>query len=486
VGALALLAAVASARGELGGSAIRRAPPAAFARAARAASRRAVPRAAASMGAEPPTIAWLPKLGKEGPDTGPMAEDALTLPVFPLGSVCYLPFTSHVLNIFEPRYRSMYSDILFNGSRRFVVTMIDPETGQLAKTGVVFYLDDLKGVCARGPVAPDRRATRRRACQAVPVRGCSHLWPLPSRRATACARGRRVYAGSSVAAEHAHGTLAVRARRWLHAAAPLPQPSCALADPVCAVLRPRPPPTARARVSLVASLASAEVSEQTGDAVKYVCSHSVIGRVEIDRVLNPQAWSSRETYLKARVTLLAEPHAPVPMEAPSAREAELTAAFARLVAVQAETNEMPRFTEHMLRTLNVTAAQDDEALWRTIGAWHALQEERVLAVQQRMQADLSRRVIDYFREKNGPDASVPPRVRLEDLPADVRADLGRIQEGYRVQLEDVTESPFGEPFQLLLQAKGHEARLELFLAMVTQEVERLGRRASLKKLFDLS
>jgi hypothetical protein len=147
---------------------------------------------------------------------------------------------------------------------------------------------------------------------------------------------------------------------------------------------------------------------------------------------------------------------------------------------------MPRFTEHMLRTLNVTAAQDDEALWRTIGAWHALQEERVLAVQQRMQADLSRRVIDYFREKNGPDASVPPRVRLEDLPADVRADLGRIQEGYRVQLEDVTESPFGEPFQLLLQAKGHEARLELFLAMVTQEVERLGRRASLKKLFDLS
>ena len=43
----------------------------------------------------------------------------MVLPVFPLGSTAYMPHSDHVLNIFEPRYRKMYNDILFNGARRF-------------------------------------------------------------------------------------------------------------------------------------------------------------------------------------------------------------------------------------------------------------------------------------------------------------------------------------------------------------------------------
>lgn len=67
------------------------------------------------------------------------------MPLFPLG-VTYLPFTEPVLNIFEPRYRAMYNDILFNGARRFMVCNVDSETGRLAETGVIFYLDELKEV----------------------------------------------------------------------------------------------------------------------------------------------------------------------------------------------------------------------------------------------------------------------------------------------------------------------------------------------------
>jgi len=67
------------------------------------------------------------------------------MPLFPLGAA-YLPYTTPVLNIFEPRYRKMYDDILFNGARRFMVTNVDEETGRLAEVGVVFYLDDLKEV----------------------------------------------------------------------------------------------------------------------------------------------------------------------------------------------------------------------------------------------------------------------------------------------------------------------------------------------------
>ena len=84
--------------------------------------------------------------------------------------------------------RQMYSDILFNGSRRFAVPVSHPETGRLASVAPVFYLEDLK-----------------------------------------------------------------------------------------------------------------EVSEQTQDAVKYVCSHKVIGRVRIKRTLNDRVWADRSTYLKAVV-----------------------------------------------------------------------------------------------------------------------------------------------------------------------------------------
>ncbi len=113
----------------------------------------------------------------------------MVMPVFPLGSTAYMPHSDHVLNIFEPRYRSMYSDILFNGSRRFVVPVSHPTTGELAAVAPVFYLEDLK-----------------------------------------------------------------------------------------------------------------EVSEQTADAVKYVCSHKVIGRVRITRTLNDKVWADRISFLKAFFT----------------------------------------------------------------------------------------------------------------------------------------------------------------------------------------
>lgn len=86
--------------------------------------------------------------------------------------VTYLPYTSPVLNIFEPRYRAMFNDILFSGARRFMVCNVDQETGRLAEVGVVFYLDELKEVSeqtqvraslAGGPPA----ATSGWACVAV-------------------------------------------------------------------------------------------------------------------------------------------------------------------------------------------------------------------------------------------------------------------------------------------------------------------------------
>lgn len=70
-----------------------------------------------------------------------------TLPLFPLGGIVYTPNSEHILNIFEPRYRQMYNDILMNGSKRFVVAMCHPsDEGRFAQVGVLFSLEELKEV----------------------------------------------------------------------------------------------------------------------------------------------------------------------------------------------------------------------------------------------------------------------------------------------------------------------------------------------------
>ena len=162
------------------------------------------------MEAAPPPmeINWVPPINPSEGDSEP-SDGATVMPLFPLG-VTYLPFTQNTLNIFEPRYRQMYNDILFSGARRFMVCNVDQETGRLAETGVIFYLDELK-----------------------------------------------------------------------------------------------------------------EVSEQTQDRVKYIGQHSVKGRVQLKKVLNPSVAATRETYLKAEVVELVDTDADESTESEEAGLREL-------------------------------------------------------------------------------------------------------------------------------------------------------------------
>jgi len=90
-------------------------------------------------------VRWLDPIDPNRDDLEPSSETATVMPIFPLG-VTYLPYTTTVLNIFEPRYRQMFNDILMNGARRFAVVNVDSETGRFAEVGVIFYLDELKEV----------------------------------------------------------------------------------------------------------------------------------------------------------------------------------------------------------------------------------------------------------------------------------------------------------------------------------------------------
>jgi hypothetical protein len=236
------------------------------------------------------------------------------LPLFPLGGFVYTPNTEHILNIFEPRYRQMYTDILMNGSKRFVVVTSHPtEKGRFAKTGVLFELQDLK-----------------------------------------------------------------------------------------------------------------EVSEQTKDQIKYICSHKVTGRVTIHRVLNPEAWETRDTYLKIEGTIHddsgktstdtkkslptgGDVYGAVAEAATTKEENDLRKAFQELVNLQHELEEDVRFTKAASASLAVKDGPGEDGLWQTIRLWQSFVEQRLMARQNELQQEFQEKLKAFLKKEKGLKQDELPR-----------------------------------------------------------------------------
>jgi Lon protease-like protein len=258
------------------------------------------------------SVSWLPSVvGKPAVDTttttaATTPEDAKLLPLFPLGGIVYTPNSEHVLNIFEPRYREMYTDILMNGTKRFVVSMSHPtEPGRFAQTGVLFELLDLK-----------------------------------------------------------------------------------------------------------------EVSEQTKDQIKYICSHKVTGRVKLHRVLNPEAWENRDTYLRVEGTLLSDDDVDDGASSSSSddvygaitdaipagnikEEKALRTAFADLVEIQHDIEEDVRFTRASVLTLAVKPGAGEDGLWQTIRLWQSFVDQRLMARQNELQKDFQEKLQNFLKSEKG-------------------------------------------------------------------------------------
>ena len=217
------------------------------------------------------------------------------------------------MNIFEPRYRQMYTDILMNGSKRFVVVTSHPtEQGRFAQTGVLFELEDLK-----------------------------------------------------------------------------------------------------------------EVSEQTADQIKYICNHKVTGRVKINQVLNPEAWETRETYLKCEGTIhddTAEPdvegkdepnagdvYGAVVAAASAKEEVALIDSFTKLVDLQHDLEEDVRFTVAAKATLAVKDGPGEDGLWHTVRLWQTFVDQRLMARQNELQSDFQKRLQEYLKKEKGLGDDEMPR-----------------------------------------------------------------------------
>jgi hypothetical protein len=310
-------------------------------------------------------------------------ENEVVLPIFPLGSNVHLPYSEHVLNIFEPRYRAMYNDILFNGSRRFVVPMCDPHAqGHFSKYACVFYLDDLK-----------------------------------------------------------------------------------------------------------------EVSEQTNDQVKYVCSHTCVSIVRIERVVNDTVWGDRSSYLKGVCVEIGEygkegeegvagGGASVDGEY-ATKEAMLVEKFTRIVQMQQELDEPVRFREELVKELS--AKNKKGGFWRIVELWQSLLTNRVNYKETELQRDVQA-LLQSFLKSQGPEFAEKQargEVTLNSLPDNIQNQFKQLQLNYQEEARELVNEAI-YPFQQLLEKEEHVERLDFFSDMLANEENRLQTKLSLKNLFSSS
>ncbi|KAL9181173.1 hypothetical protein ACHAXT_009978 [Thalassiosira profunda] len=340
-----------------------------------------------------------------GDDEGELTE---TLPLFPLGGIVYTPNSEHILNIFEPRYRQMYNDILMNGSKRFVVSMCHPnEEGRFAQVGVLFSLEELK-----------------------------------------------------------------------------------------------------------------EVSEMTADQVKYICNHRVTGRVRLHKVLNPEAWESRDTYLKVKGTIIDdtgfltksddddddednEMDENISKKLVSAvkkavaadavektpEEEALAQSFSDLVELQHDLSEDVRFTRASVKSFGVAEGTEvDPNLWTSIRLWQSYAEQRLVARQNEMQKEFQERLVQYLKKEmgsGGKDAEedeLPSAIGFQDLSPELQAELVDLQKHMTAELKPLLlEQTLS--MQKILEAGDHEERVELMRYFVDAERKRLSAKKTLKSMF---
>ncbi len=241
-----------------------------------------------------------------------------------------------------------------------------------------------------------------------------------------------------------------------------------------------------------------EVSEQTQDQIKYICNHKVTGRVTINKIINPEVWSSRETYLKAEGVILDdsgksdEPkdeeeagaiYGAVIAAAVTKDENALRIIFKKLVDLQHELEEDVRFTKAATSTLAVKDGPDEDGLWQTIRLWQNFIEQRLMSRQNELQQEFQDKLKDFLKKDKGlNDGELPSAIGFGDLTPELQDELQALQKRMAVELQPlVLESSL--TMQKIIEAEDHTARCKLLKHFMQAETTRLSTKKSLMGLF---
>lgn len=259
-----------------------------------------------------------------------------------------------------------------------------------------------------------------------------------------------------------------------------------------------------------------EVSEETGDQIKYICNHKVTGRVRIEEVLNPEVWDSRETYLKVKGTILEEdvddddsveskkdaldeqiadndiykqlvgainPNKNKNNPPPSIPEKDLNKAFQSLVHKQHELEEDVRFTISSITSLATQPGNGESSLWMTIRLWQSFIEQRLVGRQNEMQMEFQEKLLDFLKKEKGlKENELPSAIGFEDLSPALQQEVQDLQKRMSVELRPlVLESTLA--IQKILEVDGHEERCKVLKYFMDAERMRLDAKKQLKGMF---
>ena len=227
------------------------------------------------------------------------------------------------------------------------------------------------------------------------------------------------------------------------------------------------------------------MSQQTNDAVKYVCSHKVLDtRVAIHAILNPGDSATRETYMKCEVSELTDDDEPAEdaEKAPAAGEADVMAALFEVAAMQEDGKEDVGFSRDAVQKLDAGRGVGSGSLWGVVELWKSFLDARAQAAGRKVQQDVQNRLIKYLTDKSGGEAKageLPQSVNLSELPPDLQRDVKNLRERVMDDVAPLVDEQT-RGIQTLLQAESHADRLDLFLDMVNKEKSRLTARKTLK------
>jgi hypothetical protein len=191
-----------------------------------------------------------------------------------------------------------------------------------------------------------------------------------------------------------------------------------------------------------------EVSEQTADQVKYICNHKVTGRVSIHRVLNPEAWETKETYLKVEGTInddskepkdAGEVYGAIISAASAKEEVALIDSFTKLVDMQHDLEEDVRFTVAAKATLAVKDGPSEAGLWHTVRLWQTFVDQRLMARQNELQGDFQKKLQDFLKKDKGLKddemprcVSVSPRLPLFSQGCSIDTVVLPVQSAFKI------------------------------------------------------
>lgn len=219
-----------------------------------------------------------------------------------------------------------------------------------------------------------------------------------------------------------------------------------------------------------------EVSEQTADQIKYICKHTAIGRCKLTKIINPTAWFSAKTYLRAEYEEMTDEDADAkyPDE-----EKQILEVVKSVIELQDKINEEPRFDSASFPTFE--DGLNNKELWSLASYWQTLAKERVNQIGIKAKEAMEKRIVQYISEDG---QSLQPGEPIR-LPPKLARELEFMNKRFQEEAETLQPATH-VPFQRMLQSTSRKHRLSVMLEVVALEQGRLGAKDALRELFPMS